>query len=336
MRTKIAAVLILILVFFGIYKTNERILLPDNQTYEELFGNIAKITKSQGVARAHKLVVHNFENGNYDINQCHSLMHVLGHAAYEFQNNDYRSYKIKDFSKCMDGFLHGVEAQIVLEELIDLDRMSLNIKNLCEYVGKVNKGVECYHGAGHAFLQKGFSPRLALEQCDKLIAKDSDDCYRGVFSEYVNFLRGVDGDSDSTIPGVTPIKLEPDKIFRECFDYDSKYRNSCISQFAVFLNDLDGLKTRIDTCNLYDPNTASICTLKVGANYAADNLPKIPELKLPEGFSNYNPDIRRSYITGVVGQYLHYFGSDNKKALSFCESLDIENDKKFCFGEAGI
>ena len=48
----------------------------------------------------------------------------------------------------------------------------------------------CYHGAGHSFMQNTKNPSEALAQCDRLKTDKSisiDDCYRGVFSEHVNY-----------------------------------------------------------------------------------------------------------------------------------------------------
>lgn len=332
MRFKIAAVLILAMVLLITYAKKEGLFIKKDQTYESLFGNIAKISKTTGVRNAYNLVVYNFENGKYDINKCHSLMHILGHAAYEFNGNNFEVYKNGDMSKCMDGFWHGVEAQIVLEELVDPERMSLSIKNFCKFAKGVNPKVECYHGAGHAFVQKGFSTTLALEQCDRIISDGYEDCYRGVFSEHVNLLRGIDGDSDSVIPGVIPIKLGQSEIFKECLIYDSKYKNACVSQFSVFVSDIDGLEAQIKTCELYNTDISSVCVLKVAANYASGNLSNNAELTIPRGFSGYGDLTRRSYIEGIVGQYIHHFGP-NGGVLDFCKKLEVENDKKYCLSE---
>ncbi len=297
----------------------------DSQT---LFIKIAKETKIKGPSYVFNKIQTGFINENYDINKCHSLLHALGHSAYEYYGKDFKSYGNLDYQMCFQGFQHGVEAQIALQELDDENTLKKTLNSFCDFLKSDNPEAECFHGAGHAFFQNGFNVLSALKRCDLIEFGGHTDCYRGVFSERVNRIMGIDGDTDSKIAGFIPEKVDPNNVYKECFGYPFKYREACITQFTILIPDTGGLDNMINTCLRYIDYVEDICIFKISGNLASFTIGENKDVPLPDNFTLLSFRARKIFIEGVINQYDQY--PDTPKRNEFCSRLGNVADKSYC------
>lgn len=273
-----------------------------------------------------------FDSGVIDINQCHALLHSAGHASYEFSLGNWDKVLFQDTGLCSYGFEHGVEAQIVLENSIDNNKAADILQEYCRRLKVGDANAECYHGAGHAFTQQGLTILSALERCDSLIESGlPEDCYRGAFSEYVNKLRGIDGDTDAPIPGAVVKKIEITDVFNECLLLDKKYQEACVAQFTSFLYTDHDLETALLGCNYFTGWVGDTCAFKVGGTYASIYIDKTEEFVLPENLGQLSKSIRHGFARGVINQFEHHSGEHRRgDAIKWCGSLMLKDDQRYC------
>lgn len=331
MSKKSAAIVVLFVFLFGLtvslFKTDKATKKDD---YQYLTGNILKIVKKSGVDKTIDRLDEDFKLGLIDINQCHSLLHTVGHAAYEFYPDKIVSLKN---NICSYGFQHGVEAQIVLQKSYDTQVMADELHIFCQKLEKQYSGIECYHGAGHAFIQQGYKIDKALKACDGIAtgSQKPEDCYRGAFSEYVNRLRGIDGDTDAPLVGVTPVVLDKTNVFKECLALEIKYQNACVSQFTSFLENPSDISIPLSDCNYYSSWVANTCAFKVTGAYVSSRIDTLAGTKIPSNFKELSFEVKKGYIYGMVNQYQQKSGEDSLiLAKSWCQSLPDSVSQNYC------
>lgn len=325
----------IILVIFGISylkpQIQNRHLLNTNNSYQFLRLNILKIIKMDGVPKTTNRVVAAFKNGDIDINECHNLMHTLGHSAYEFNPNNWDILISPQSTTCFYGFEHGVEAQIFLSKAGDTETMYKELHNYCKMLRNKFPGIDCYHGVGHATIQS--MPLLpALAVCDKVVENNDNpsDCYRGAFSEYVNKLNGIDGDTDAPIPGVVPVKYASGHVFDECVKLPLKYQKACAAQFSSFIWD-GSLDTSLPVCNTYPDWIAEICSFKSSEAFTTNNFEQMKIIEIPKKLSGMKSAVRKGYIEGSISGYNPYKLNDSGNTETvWCSSLQNTSDKNFC------
>jgi hypothetical protein len=149
--------------------------------------------KEEGINGMVRRTVKALTDGQISMFVCHSLAHDIGHYAGYPDNfvdiDQYISKENLDF--CGSGFMHGVEAELAngpYPQNID------DLYGFCKMVLPQNPYYYgCYHGAGHSFMQQTQDPQAALLYCDQLKTDEvtnGSHCYRGVFSEHSNIVRG--------------------------------------------------------------------------------------------------------------------------------------------------
>lgn len=335
MYSRNAAIITIIIFFLGLVISFRN--YKDENSYENdykyLTGNILKIIKKNGVKKSVDVVEHSYNLGLIDINQCHSLLHTVGHAAYEFNSSDKDSIILSKNHICFYGFQHGVEGQIVLSKSWSEELFIQELHNFCKEIKEIYPNIECYHGAGHAFVQQGIPILNILKLCDKIsgTTESPEDCYRGAFSEYVNRLRGIDGDTDAPIIGVIPKNIPNEKVFDECLQLPSKYQKSCIAQFSSFLEKNDDLETALNDCNYFKGWVANICAFKITGSYMSVNIGKMSGNEVPKNYQTLSQQVRFGYIDGVVNQYQQLNVTNARETVrKWCLSIEQNLDSKYC------
>lgn len=320
-------------IFFA-YKNPEVFPLDksnETNSYEYLKGNIKKIYERYGAYKTATRVQAAFKGGNIDINECHSVMHLLGHYAYESRKENFETLASGISTYCMSGFMHGVEAQISLELMDNQKSMSEDLKKYCTEVRKQNGDVICYHGLGHAIIQTTKNLMVSLKTCDTVALEDDpSDCYRGVFSEYVNLLKGIDGDTDAPIPGVTPVKIEKADTFDTCLTLPTKYQDDCVSQFTSFIYEGD-MDQALDICQTFKGWVGKRCAKTSAGNYTFANLATLKKIPLPKYYVLYSWEVKTGYIEGVIEGYTGFIGTPIYGNLEeWCSGLPNSADREYC------
>lgn len=201
----------------------------DGQTTKKLVDNLSEIIDKVGIDGAAGIVAIAKKNSDIDASECHSIMHLLGHQTYSRRLEV--SFYLKEFgNRCEAGFLHGIEAQITLEET-DVVRRNEKLKQLCSAFMKDFHNSACYHGVGHAYYQTLRDPVKALKACDTLASIDTDlnPCYRGVFNELTYDIQGIDGETGLRVPGEHK-KIERPDLY--CDSIKDEYKDQCLYTIA--------------------------------------------------------------------------------------------------------
>ena len=113
------------------------------------------------------------ENDPELMTQCHDQVHVVGHMAYEYLQED--AYQYAD-PMCGGGYLHGVlEKAFAINGLSYLETV---VHTNCD--GEVTES--CLHGVGHGIQQLTNDVSQSIQICEQIGTEDLD-CYEGVFME---------------------------------------------------------------------------------------------------------------------------------------------------------
>jgi hypothetical protein len=105
--------------------------------------------------------------------ECHDRVHVVGHMAYEYLQED--AYQYAD-PMCGGGYLHGVlEKAFAINGLNYLDTV---VHASCD--GEVTES--CLHGVGHGIQLLTMDVSQSIQVCEQIGTEDLV-CYDGVFME---------------------------------------------------------------------------------------------------------------------------------------------------------
>jgi hypothetical protein len=190
-----------------------------------------------------------FQTRMIGIDECHQLMHLVGHEAYYKYGNDFESALAANQGRlCLSGYTHGIEAQAATSR--DLEQIFTFCKLLKER--GLNDG-PCYHGVGHSAFEYTKNVRDSLLFCDSLAGgpeQDLTNCYRGIFSEVGNAMNGDDANSSTAI---TPLAdrsqyIDPQKPFLVCDMLEKTYQDSCYSQVTKVLYKSNDKISSINSC----------------------------------------------------------------------------------------
>lgn len=305
--------------------------LGSKNVFSTLLDQLSTIIEFEGINSAIKLTELALKKEKINIDQCHIILHQIGHEAYQKFSNDLKHLTRRDSNICIASFQHGVEAQVA----IDNPGSPEPLKNYCQALRTVLPGIWCYHGAGHAYLQITGDVNKALEKCDSLsggVETNLENCYRGIFSEYGNWALGYDGDTGKSLPGGPRVKLDLENPYGFCKSLEEKYRPACYSQLTkVYISgDLD---SSLQKC-LKDPDleVQKICVNIVSGVYSRSFLATSNFISTPKILSSMSQALRQEYIKGVKDAFVGYRTSGIEKDWQaiICSSLNEERDRQFC------
>lgn len=303
--------------------------------YLEIEKMIGDVMKKYGTRAGFELIDEGEKEKIISNDQCHGYLHYVGHAAFLEHKDDYEALlNIVEGTSCIGGYLHGIEAEIVLTS----SNVVKDVQDFCAF--QKEKGVNpgpCYHGVGHAAAELyKLDIQKTLLLCDSLkgdMETDLTNCYRGVFSEIGNLVTGYDGHTGLEVDKVGIPGLTEDKPFDYCNALDKKYQSSCISQLLkVLLTDIDQDKW-IEVCldPTFDTRTQEICTNITAGVYMRSHLSFNDSAVLPTAINNFPESLRKIAMMGTLEAFFGYF-SDNapKDWKPFCEGFTRETDKSYC------
>ena len=245
-----------------------------------------------------------------DNDGCHAILHYVGHAAYNTYRDDFAAITAPvEGTKCIGGYVHGVEAEILLAS----DNPIEDIKRFCAYTNERNlTPTYCYHGVGHAAAELyDYNPHQALATCDALLGGPEDNlrnCYRGVFSEIGNVILGVDGHTGRERDRVAVFGLDPQEPYTWCNTFGEQYQSSCKSQLTKLLTTELNMSDWLLPCLENSLTTAdqNICVNIVIANYVRGQLSFSISTSLPTQVNELPLEQQHIAILGALESFSGY------------------------------
>lgn len=251
------------------------------------------------------------------LRSCHSLVHDIGHAAYEKYKDFGGAMKYQD-EICNSGYLHG----IIETHFSKSSDLFAEMQTVCEPypLGKFSSW-ECYHGVGHGVM---YYTNNDLPKSLQLCGQYKNDfarrtCENGVFMENFN--------ADQKLH-ISKFLKEEDPFY-PCREQASRYKGDCFLYAPTYYlslhkNDyVDALKW----CEGAESSYKLICAVGVGSQAIKENIstPKfVEEVCMSGGTSQVEP-----CIEGMIGLFVNHHGS-LEPARVLCEQLEPSN-RKACY-----
>lgn len=317
------------------YKAVLTALRKDTQSvFKKMRDELPKIVEQGGIQGAMALAGEAFRQEAISMYECHTFTHLLGHYSKLVLEGNMKI--ISDFGPdfCEGGFKHGIESQIVLEDIDYKDRLH----ELCKVYRDKSFG-GCYHGAGHTFMRQTHDALQALSICDTLkddMNVDVFDCYNGVFSEYTNLAGGVDGETGLEFPEgpALVLKQPPMEI---CSSLPDPAAIPCALELnglgiseASTMEDIDRALRRC-VAGTYAEQLKAACLQSVAAVGAQHELPKKTTLFLQPFILSLSDELRRGYIKGAAIEMLQFIKNGvDKDWPVFCSGFAVQSDQKLC------
>ena len=222
----------------------------DTLLVRSLQREMADLVGEKGIPYAVEVVAAAVKAERITNDDCHSLLHLIGHEAYQFYGNDVN--EILNANKeglCLGGYLHGVEAEMALEP-----GGQKILWMFCTAVkGRSLGNGTCYHGVGHALFERTRNVETSLAYCDSLAGGPEQevwDCHRGVFSELGNQLSGTDSNTGMRIQPPIFKGIDPSRPFVFCDTLDDRFHESCYTQLSKVLY-TDSLSETLGRCRTH-------------------------------------------------------------------------------------
>ena len=240
---------------------------------------------------------------------CHSLIHEIGHRAYEKYGDFGQAVAYRD-EICNSGYLHGV----IEWAFKDSPDVPTAMRTICEpYPFGKFLSWECYHGVGHGAM---FSTANDLPGSVKLceayarrFARDS--CLNGVYMENFN-----------TSQQLHPSRYrDPNDLFFPCNLPDTTHKSDCYLYAPTYFLSFhpNDYASALEWCTTAERGFAQTCAAGVGSEAIKENLndPKMVEatcLAAPAG-------LQGSCLAGLVDLYILHHGA-LEPARALCGQLE--------------
>lgn len=312
--------------------------LKEGTVFENIRDSMKEIIKEGGIQGMIDVNEYAFVNDKYGIYYCHVLSHLIGHEAVVYYNGDYETAVNHDTHFCELGYRHGAEAQVALSG----GDYKNNLYKMCEYIKKKNPDAECFHGAGHAFMNESLDVDTSLKMCDDLINETYTEdhvaaCYNAVFAELTNLVGGKDGGTGIDYTGGPPLTMDEKTPLEYCSKFDPRYSIQCVFEFSgLGISDSSTpadieLKLRGCTNQEYDEVLESACIRSVSAVGAQHELANNQTVVVPEYILGLSDVLRKSYILGTGTELKQYLISGvDRDWKSFCDAFTAEEDISLC------
>lgn len=321
---------------FDAQKTLSRVNFDDEiSDYLQIEGLIGETMRKYGTRAGFELIDEGERQKIISNDDCHSFLHYVGHAAYNENPTDYDALvDVVEGTNCIGGYLHGIEAEIVLASSNVIE----DVKNFCTFQKErgVNPG-PCYHGVGHAGTELySYDVPKALALCDSLMGGPEDDlsnCYRGIFSEVGNVAVGFDGHTGLQVEKIAIPGLSLTEPFEYCFTYERKYQSSCQSQLLKLIFETTEREKWLEIC--LDPkftqHSKEICTNIIAGVYIRSLLSFEDSAVLPPIINTFPEDLQKIAMLGTLETYTGYLSDGAQKDWKpFCDSFTNASLSSHC------
>ncbi len=313
-------------------KVNTNDSLSDFLEIENMIG---ETMKQYGTKAGFELIDEGERQGLISNDACHGLLHYVGHAAFAENPQDYEALlSVVEGTNCIGGYLHGIEAEIVLQS----SNVVVDVQNFCTFQKekRVNPG-PCYHGVGHAAIELyGFDIHKSLALCDGLYGepeRDLSNCYRGVFSEIGNLVTGYDGHTGLSIDVEQIPDLNPEKPYAYCEMFDQKYQSSCKSQLTKIVTKDLPIEEWGNACTdaSFGKQSKEICVNITSGVYVRQQLSFQNTTSLPKSIDLLDFETQKIAVLGSAEAFSGYFSDGAQKDWkSFCSSFTNPDIVSYC------
>jgi len=305
--------------------------------FEGVRDSMKKIIAQGGIQGLINVNEYAFRNNLYGIYQCHVISHLTGHEAVVYYGTDYEKVMEHDTHFCEVGYRHGAEAQVALSG----GNYKEELYRMCDAILAVNPSAECFHGAGHAFMNETLDVDLSLQMCDDLINETHDiesvtPCYNAVFAELTNLVGGKDGGTGIEYTGGPPLSLDQTPL-EYCSKFAEQYRVQCLFEFSglgVSENSTPAdIERKLRECSMsdYEEVLEAACIRSVSAVGAQHELAQNHTIIVPKLFFTLSDELRRSYISGAGTEMKQYLLSGAQRNWhEFCDQFIDPRDIDQC------
>jgi hypothetical protein len=312
----------------------------EKPVFEGIRDSLADIIRKWGIEGALAIDKYALVNGYMGIYECHVITHLIGHESVIYYGSDYDAVEANDDQFCELGYRHGAEAQVALNG----GNYQEELYKMCDAIKRKDPSADCFHGAGHAFMNESLDVNYSLKMCDSLINEThtEDDvlpCYNAVFAELTNLVGGRDGATGLEYTGGPPLTVDEKTPLQYCAKFgEERYRNQCLFEFSGLgisqVSTPADIERRIDGCMQegYDITLESLCVKSVSAVGAQHLLAKEETLAVPASVLAMPEEARSAYILGAGTELLQYLKSGALRDWQgfcgqFTQSADIQQCK---------
>lgn len=288
-----------------------------------------------GIIRDHDLpfsvalVASAVETGVIENNGCHTLLHLIGHEAYQILGDDFPAiFEANRGQLCLGGYLHGVEAQIAQDNPDD----PAPLFAFCEEVKERGVGNgPCFHGVGHSAFEYSQDMHESLARCDALAGGPEENlwnCYRGVFSELGNALLGVDTNTEQAIEPLVLPGVSVKEPFTLCDSLGERFHDSCVSQLSKLFFMGDDLAGSFGRCvaNSRTSRAAELCVSVLAGVAARNEFERGDVTSLATGIASLPRTLWEDALLGAREGYVSYARDhqENRPFEGLCALLSGE------------
>lgn len=318
----------------GINLAYELQSLKENRssTYDSIRNQLGDLTKKHGIEGVIRLSEFALQQKEISMDRCHSLLHLVGHEAYDYFEGDVYKLVLYGSNTCIASFEHGIEAQIA-ETRKDSTPI---LKKYCAALRQSYPRISCYHGAGHGYMRVLKDAHKAVKKCDELEGGPDNElwnCYRGVFSEYGNEVLGVDTDTSLPLPDGPSSKIDKTVPLLYCQEFEEKYRDSCYSQLTKIHYSPSDPEVSLKRCLIeqYSPHMQEICINIIAGVDSRIVLSEKESYHVPKMVLDLPKNLKESYIAGFKETLVGFKNSGIKKDWTlFCYQFKDASDLSEC------
>jgi len=321
------------------FRTKEYVYQLETQydtVFEGIRDNLQPIIDAEGIEGVLNVVEYAFVNDKIGMYYCHVLMHTIGHEAVAYYDSNYSDVLSHNSKLCETGYRHGAEAQIVLyggDYIVEAQKFCTELKSK-------EPAAQCFHGAGHAFMNETKDVLTSLELCDGLQNDYSESvtpCYNAVFAELTNLVGGSDGSTGVPYTNGPQLTLEDKTPIEYCSGFGEQYRYQCIFELSGLGIGLSSnpayIEQRLKQCTDgdYVLELKGGCIKSVSAVGAQHELATNNSVTFPPHILELSEFLRRSYIMGVGVEMQQYRNSGaTRDWVGFCSNFNADSDLQLC------
>lgn len=302
---------------------------------EYLRKNLGALLERGGVDGAMEVMKGALQRDLVTIGDCHSLVHLIGHQAYQLARKNVKGLGRADAKLCGSAYQHGIEAEIT-ERVVDPKIAIQELRSFCLEMRKAIGESDCYHGVGHGMMKVSKDISHSLRFCDLLIEPTSHDlseCYKGVFSETAFMLSGVDSDTGLPIKGGPTLTLPYDHPLDLCASLSYSYQQDCGLQLSRLLSEENSQDDTFSKCldKKYVQELQEACIQVNAAVFTQHTLSRDGVAQPSHVILSLGQGYREAYIRGAAGEFRAFFDSHAPKDWNaFCGYFVSAGDKAFC------
>lgn len=313
----------------------------EKSVFEEVRDSMTSIIEEGGIQGMIDVNEYALVNNLYGIYQCHVISHMTGHEAVVFYGHDYDTVMEHDNHFCELGYRHGAEAQVALSG----GDYKNELYKMCDAIKRKNPEAECFHGAGHAYMNETLDVNESLRMCDELINETHSEndvipCYNAVFAELTNLVGGTDGGTGILYTGGAPLSILEESPLEYCAKFEKEhYRVQCVFEFSGLgvseHSTPKDIEAKLKKCSdsSYDEVLESACIRSVAAVGTQHELAVNTSVVVPPHILDLPDALRKAYILGVATEMNQYIMSGAPRdSEGFCANFSKPEDISLCQG----